>query len=159
MILITLMGDLRVLTLEATCDMHNSAYIRCHILHMLGAGKAAALLKILGDERRLRLIRLLLIKRELCVCELVDALQLPQYEVSRNLGALRKAGLVDDRRDGLWAYYFIPETAHRDPFIGELLKLIRDQVTGPKLLASDLVRLQDRLSLRVGDQCVVGFRS
>ncbi len=139
--------------------MHSSAYNTCYIMHMPDARKAAALLKVLGDERRLRLIRLLLIKKELCVCELVDALQLPQYEVSRNLGALRKAGLVDDRREGLWAYYFIPETAHRDPFIGELLKLIREGVTGPKLLASDLVRLQDRLSLRLGDQCVVGFRS
>jgi ArsR family transcriptional regulator len=121
--------------------------------------KIAAVLKALGDERRLRLVRLLLTKKELCVCELVDVLRFPQYEVSRILAALRKAGLVDDRRDGLWAYYFIPETAQRDPFVGKLLNLIREQVTGPNILSSDLVRLQERLSLRIGDQCVVGFRS
>lgn len=126
---------------------------------MPNTSKIAPILKALGDERRLRLLRLLLTKKELCVCELVDALQLPQYEVSRNLAALRKAGLVDDRRDGLWAYYFIPETAHQDPFIGRQLKLIQEQVTGPKLLASDLVRLQERLALRIGDHCVVGFRN
>ncbi len=128
-------------------------------MHMPDAPKIASILKILGDERRLRLLRLLLTKKELCVCELVDALRLQQYEVSRALAALRKAGLVDDRRDGLWAYYFIPETAHQDKFIGGLLDLIREQVTGPKLLSSDLVRLQERLSLRIGDQCVVGFRN
>ncbi len=126
---------------------------------MADARKIAPVLRALGDERRLRLLRLLLTKKELCVCELVDALNLPQYEVSRNLAALRKAGLVDDRRDGLWAYYFIPETAHQDSLIGGLLNLIREQVTGPKLLASDLVRLQERLALRVGGQCVVGFRN
>lgn len=139
--------------------MHISAYTICGLLHMPDTRKIAPILKTLGDERRLRLVRLLLTKKELCVCELVDALRLPQYEVSRNLAALRNAGLVDDRREGLWAYYFIPETAQQDPFVGGLLNLIREQVTGPKLLASDLVRLQERLALRVGDQCVVGFRN
>ncbi len=125
---------------------------------MADARKVAGILKVLGDERRVRLLRLLLTKNELCVCELVDALNLAQYEVSRNLGTLRKVGLVDDRRDGLWAYYFIPKSAHEDPFVGGLLKLIKEQVTGPKLLASDMVRLEGRLALRVGNQCVVGFR-
>ncbi len=126
---------------------------------MADARKTAPILRALGDERRVRLLRLLLTKNELCVCELVDALNLPQYEVSRNLATLRKVGLVDDRRDGLWAYYFIPQSANQDPFIGGLLKLIREQVTGPKLLASDLVRLEERLALRIGNQCVVGFRN
>ncbi len=126
---------------------------------MADARKVAPILRALGDERRVRVLRLLLTKNELCVCELVDALNLPQYEVSRNLATLRKVGLVDDRREGLWAYYFIPQSANQDPFIGGLLKLIREQVTGPKLLASDLVRLEERLALRIGNQCVVGFRN
>jgi ArsR family transcriptional regulator len=125
---------------------------------MADARKVAPILKALGDERRVRLLRLLLAKNELCVCELVDAVNLPQYEVSRNLAALRKVGLVSDRREGLWAYYFIPESAHRDPFVSGLLKLINEQITGPKVLASDLVRLEDRLALRAGNQCIVGFR-
>ncbi len=128
-------------------------------MHMADARKVAPILRALGDERRVRVLRLLLTKNELCVCELVDALNLPQYEVSRNLATLRKVGLVDDRREGLWAYYFIPQSANQDPFIGGLLKLIREQVTGPKLLASDLVRLEERLALRIGNQCVVGFRN
>ncbi len=126
---------------------------------MADARKIAPILRALGDERRVRLLRLLLAKNELCVCELVDALNLPQYEVSRNLAALRKVGLVNDRREGFWAYYSIPESSRQDPFVAGLLKLIQEQVTGPKLLASDLVRLQERLALRIGDQCVVGFRN
>lgn len=126
---------------------------------MKDALNAALILKVLGDERRLRLLRLLLTKDELCVCELVDALELPQYEVSRSLAALRKVGLVTDRREGLWAYYLIPESALRDPFVGGLLKLLREQMNSPKRPSSDLIRLQERLALRMGDQCVIGFRN
>jgi ArsR family transcriptional regulator len=120
--------------------------------------KAAAVLRVLGDERRLRLLKLLLTKKELCVCEIVDALLLPQYEVSRHLAALRKAGLTADRKDGLWAYYYIPESVPQEAFVGDLLKLIREQVVSPRQAAADLVRLEERLALRVGNQCVIGLR-
>jgi ArsR family transcriptional regulator len=121
--------------------------------------KAAAVLRVLADERRLRLLKLLLTKKELCVCEIVDALVLPQYEVSRHLAALRKAGLTADRKDGLWVYYYIPESAMQEPFVADLLKLIREQVVSPRQAAADLVRLEERLALRVGNQCVIGLRS
>ena len=138
--------------------MHIPACNACDILHMKKPTDIPAVLKALGDERRFRLIRLLSNEKELCVCELVDALDLPQYEVSRNLAALRKVGLVSDRRHGLWVYYFIPENVHRDPFIGGLLRLIRGQVSGPKTGASDLIRLKERLALRLGGECVLGLR-
>ena len=41
-------------------------------------------------------------KRSLCVCEIVDALKLPQYQVSKSLAMLRRAGLVDLDRNGTW---------------------------------------------------------
>ncbi len=62
------------------------------------------LFKALGDETRLRIIALLS-HGELCVCHLQDALELPQPNVSRQLGILRAAGLVEDRREGSWVYY------------------------------------------------------
>ncbi len=62
------------------------------------------LFKALADETRLRIIALLS-HGELCVCHLQDALKLPQPNVSRQLGILRSAGLVEDRRDGSWVYY------------------------------------------------------
>jgi ArsR family transcriptional regulator len=125
---------------------------------MTSLTQGAVLLRVLGDARRLRLLRLLLSQKELCVCELVDALKLPQYEVSRHLGALRKLGLVTDRREGLWAYYFISDTARQDPFIADLLKLVKERLKDPKQASADIMRLKERLGMRIDGECVVGFR-
>ena len=58
----------------------------------------------LNDPLRLRLVRLLM-ERELCVCEMVQALKIPQYKVSRHLGPLKKAGLVRGWREGTRIHY------------------------------------------------------
>jgi len=63
--------------------------------------------RALADETRLRCITLLSEHDELCVCEFTHALGLPQPKVSHHLGNLRKAGLVADRKAGLWVYYRI----------------------------------------------------
>ena len=63
--------------------------------------------KALGDETRLRIMALLLNGQELCVCDIMAALDLPQSTISRHLSYLRNAGLVDDRRQGVWMYYKI----------------------------------------------------
>lgn len=63
----------------------------------------------LADPTRIRIMRLLC-ERELCVCELVVALEEPQYKVSRHLGVLKHAGLVRDRREGSWMHYAIAPT-------------------------------------------------
>jgi len=70
----------------------------------------AKLFKALSDETRLRILSLLT-AGELCVCDLMEVLQLPQSTVSRHLAYLRNTGLVDDRRQGVWMYYrlTIPE--------------------------------------------------
>ena len=57
-----------------------------------------------SDRTRLRILYLL-VDGEMCVGDLVEILQLPQPTVSRHLAYLRKARLVDVRKDGLWAYY------------------------------------------------------
>lgn len=62
------------------------------------------LFKALSDETRLRILSLLT-AGELCVCDLMEVLQLPQSTVSRHLAYLRSTGLVDDRRQGVWMYY------------------------------------------------------
>jgi len=60
--------------------------------------------KALSEETRLRIL-VLLSERELCVCQLESALGLSQVKVSRHLSVLRNAGLVNDRREGLWVFY------------------------------------------------------
>lgn len=60
----------------------------------------------LSDATRIRIVRLLL-ERELCVCEIEDALEEPQYKISRHLAVLKNAGLVRDWREGQWMHYDI----------------------------------------------------
>jgi len=67
--------------------------------------------KALSDETRLRIIGLLF-EGELCVCHLVEVLGLPQSNVSRHMAYLRNAGLVQDRREGVWIYYSLAEPAN-----------------------------------------------
>ena len=61
--------------------------------------------KALADETRLRSLLLIQREGELCVCELMAALDEIQPKISRHLAQLRRAGLVLDRRQGQWVYY------------------------------------------------------
>lgn len=72
--------------------------------------KEADILKVLGDPLRLRLVILLAREDELCVCKLVDAVDEPQFKVSRHLGVLRNAGLVQARREGTWMHYRLADS-------------------------------------------------
>jgi len=58
-----------------------------------------------SDRTRLRIMNLLRGRDELCVCDLVRVLAMPQAKVSRHLAYLRRAGLVEADRRGQWAYY------------------------------------------------------
>lgn len=63
--------------------------------------------KNLADETRLKCLLLLIAEGELCVCELISALDLSQPKISRNLAQLRENGLLTDRRQGKWVFYRI----------------------------------------------------
>ena len=60
----------------------------------------------LADKTRLRILRLLMI-REMCVCEIMVALNLTQPTASHHLNLLENAGLVKDRKEGKWVFYNI----------------------------------------------------
>ena len=98
----------------------------------------AQIFKALGDETRLRIMALLLGGQELCVCDLMAALDLPQSTVSRHLSYLRNAGLVDDRRQGIWMYYTInKESTEHASILSDLLSAMlfeQDKATQDKLL-------------------------
>jgi ArsR family transcriptional regulator len=65
----------------------------------------AGTFKALSDETRLQIMTLLLENDELCVCDFVGALGQTQSKISRHLRYLYNAGLVEDRREGLWMHY------------------------------------------------------
>ena len=61
--------------------------------------------KCLGDETRTRIMLMLRGQGELCVCELIWALDDSQPKISRHLAQLRNCRLLEDRRQGQWIYY------------------------------------------------------
>ncbi|WP_373290752.1 metalloregulator ArsR/SmtB family transcription factor [Shewanella gelidii] len=63
--------------------------------------------KSLSDETRLKCVLLIMQHEELCVCELMAALNDIQPKISRHLAKLRQNGLLVDRRQGQWVYYRI----------------------------------------------------
>lgn len=71
---------------------------------MYGMRELVLFYAALADENRLRLLNLIK-EGEICVCYLQGVLQTNQPKISRHLAYLRKAGLVDSRRDGKWAHY------------------------------------------------------
>jgi len=80
-------------------------------------------LEAMTDPTRLRLLRLLR-QQELCVCELVDTLRMPQYTISRHLRSLRAVGLVEARRDGRWMHYRLGRRGVQARLVQDLLTVL-----------------------------------
>lgn len=66
--------------------------------------QSKSLFRAFADETRLRILNLLM-KGELCVCDVMKVLKQPQSKVSRHFAYLKRAGLVEGRKNGLWMYY------------------------------------------------------
>ncbi len=99
--------------------------------------------KALADGTRLRIIGLLL-SGEVCVCHIHESLKIPQPKASRHLAYLRKAGLVEGRREGLWIHYRIADLP--DPVLRALTDTVRHALTHVDAVHKDT----DRLAKRTG---------
>jgi ArsR family transcriptional regulator, arsenate/arsenite/antimonite-responsive transcriptional repressor len=97
-------------------------------------------LKALSDETRLRIISLLY-EKELCVCDITEALGVTQTKASRHLSYLKNAGLVSDRKHAQWVYYSIV----KDDKYKFLNSLVFEDLRKLEQFKSDLARLQDWL--------------
>lgn len=100
-----------------------------------------ALFKALGDATRLRILGLLL-AGEVCVCDIHESLKIPQSKASRHLAYLRKSGLVETRRDGLWVHYRLGEFT--DPVLAAIGDAVRHGLTHVDAIRRDGERLQKR---------------
>jgi ArsR family transcriptional regulator, arsenate/arsenite/antimonite-responsive transcriptional repressor len=99
-----------------------------------------SIFKALSDETRLRIIKLLE-HGELCVCDVVAALDMVQPKVSFHLRTLKEAGILTGRKDGKWIHYRIDDT---DIFKRLLILSIFERI--PKtLLNEDIKRLEEFL--------------
>jgi len=106
---------LKRLTELATCNRADNAEYEKELKNLAEravsadfAAKKSKIFKALADSTRLRILGLLSI-REMCVCEIMVALNLTQPTASHHLGILENAGLVKDRKEGKWVFYRIAE--------------------------------------------------
>ncbi len=107
-------------------------------------------LRALSDETRLRILNILL-EKECCVCEVMQALAISQSRASRNLGILQDAGLLKAQRDGMWIVYSVDwQTANR--CAASLAKLLRDSPINNEILAQDKERLKQ--AVRIGPRAL-----
>jgi ArsR family transcriptional regulator len=106
--------------------------------------------KALSDETRLRILNILL-ERECCVCEVMQALEISQTRASRNLSALYDAGFLKLRKDGLWSLYSIDREGMKEHF-SDAVEAVRKGLEGNEEIILDRERL--RKAERVGPGCV-----
>ena len=103
----------------------------------------AAVFKALSDEARLRILNLLFYSGELCVCDIEEVMGFTQTKVSRHLAYLRKVGLVDDRRQGLWMLYSIASPKNEEQ--KQILAFLADLLNSNDVAQRDAKRLASRI--------------
>lgn len=107
--------------------------------------------KGLADSNRLRIVNLLL-QGELCGCDIQYVLEVPQSNISRHLGYLKRSGLVADRRNGYRVYYRLTPTKTNAGLFAFLKKAFKDDKTFP----SDIKKL--RAAVKQG-ACTISLRN
>ena len=92
----------------------------------------------LADPNRVRLLAACL-DQERCVCQLVALIDLSNASISKHLGQLRDAGLLESRREGRWVHYRTPDQP--DPIVRDALRMIRTHAMDDELIRSDRAAL------------------
>jgi len=106
--------------------------------------------KGISDETRIRILKVLL-ERECCVCEVMQALNISQSRASRNLGILERAGFVKSRRDGLWIVYSVDEQMVNG-YAASLIEILRNSLLNEEIVLQDRERLSH--AMRVGARVI-----
>ena len=102
--------------------------------------------KALADESRLRML-MYLSKKELCLCQVIDLMDLSPSTVSKHIAILHRAGLVSRRKDGRWHYYSLPKKNGND-VVRSSLKWLKKSLSEEKTIVDDMQDL--KLVLRKG---------
>jgi DNA-binding transcriptional ArsR family regulator len=113
--------------------------------------------KALAEENRLRIL-LALEGEELCVCQLVELLELAPSTVSKHLSVLRQARLVEGRKDGRWTFYRqAGESAPAE--VNEAISWVKKSLLKDKCICSDAKRLKVILKMDREVLCIRQTRS
>jgi ArsR family transcriptional regulator len=111
----------------------------CQGTYMKQVAEMERLFAALADSTRLRILGLLL-TGEVCVCHIHESLRIPQSKASRHLAYLRRAGLVDTRRAGLWVHYRLAVSA--DPVLRIIQQAVAQALRHVDAVQKDADRLQ-----------------
>ncbi|MBN1585900.1 MAG: winged helix-turn-helix transcriptional regulator [Candidatus Omnitrophica bacterium] len=103
------------------------------------------LFKAFADPTRLRILNLLR-EGELCVCRLIEVLEIPQSRISRHMAYLRQAGLVELREEGTWNFYRLAEPS--SGLHSRLVDCVSDCLAEIRQLKADMRKL-GRIGSRV----------
>ena len=110
-----------------------------------------AIMKALADENRLRIVAAL-DGHELCLCQIVDLLELATSTVSRHMSILQQARIVDSRKDGRWSYFRLA-TDEGLPQADEAASLVITSLQKDPRARSDAKRLKQILKLNPEELC------
>lgn len=88
--------------------------------------KAALILKLLGDQTRLTMVKIL-DKHDCCVCEFVEIFKVSQPSISQHLRKLRDVGLIVEERRGQWIFFSINKAHEYYPFVQQILEHLPTQ--------------------------------
>mgnify|MGYP001273953753 CR=1 FL=1 len=111
-------------------------------------------LKAIADPVRIKILKLLLKSNvELCVCEIVDSLNLPFYTISRHIKELKNAHLLKESKDGKFVHYSL--NRENNDFVKNVFKLINS--IPETEFKKEILSLEERLSLREKGRCVIGI--
>lgn len=105
----------------------------------------------LSDQSRVRAL-MALRKQELCVCQLIELLDLAPSTVSKHMAILKQAGLVDTRKEGRWVYYRLVE-APESSASGQALRWIVDALLRSPQIREDDRKLREILSMDLETIC------
>jgi len=106
--------------------------------------------KALSDPNRLRLLNLLM-AGELCVCDLMAALEMPQSTVSRHLSYLKKEKWVSGRRCGKWMYYKLANPA--EPILIKVMEILIHDLGNYEMASKDKTKLGQHLDTKPQTCC------
>lgn len=107
--------------------------------------------KALADSNRVRIL-MALGGKELCVCQVIELLQLAPSTVSKHLSILRQARLVEGRKAGRWMYYRLADETG-SPMVREALEWVRRSVVNDSGIQQDAERLEEIMSTALADLC------
>ncbi|HLQ95069.1 MAG TPA: metalloregulator ArsR/SmtB family transcription factor [Pseudogracilibacillus sp.] len=93
---------------------------------MIDMNKAAMVLKLLGDQTRLTMVKIL-DQHDCCVCEFVEIFNVSQPSISQHLRKLRDVGLIEEERKGQWIFYSINKANEYYPFVESVLERLPSQ--------------------------------